>query len=888
MSKKAVLIDGNSLMFRSYYATSYTGNLMKNSNGLYTNAIFGFCNMIEKLISSDYDYIFVAFDKGKKTFRHQSYDDYKGGRKPMPDEFRVQIPYIKKYLDVLNIKHEELDDYEADDLIASVSTMAKNNDIDDIMIVTGDKDLLQLVGGNVHVTLTKKGVSELEDYTDANFYDLMGFYPYQVTDYKGLKGDNSDNLPGIKGIGDKTALKLLEEYKSLENMISHADEIKGNVSKLLKEGAELGLKCKFLATLVKDIKLDFSIEDIKKKEFDKDNLIKFYQELEFNSFIKRLNKENNEEIVEEEKERRLEEVYVDYKIIDDVDYDFSSLQDRYLIIEDFGDNYYLSKLLGIALFTIDTDIFNENIFVSENVVLNSKSFKEYLLSDYKKRTFDYKKLIVMLKRRGLEINNVCDDMLLKAYLINPKYASDEFLDVVKNFRNFNIKSNSDIYGSGVKKKIPEIDEYSLNAMKKAKCMYLVDNDLNDLIDKWDLKELYKLEMNLSEVLASMEMSGLIVDRMKLLEVGEELNKKLEEVQEMIYFLAKERFNINSVKQLGEVLFEHLHLPHDKKNKNGYSTSSDVLEKLAPDYEIAGKILEYRAYSKLISTYVNGLENVIDPASFIHPLYKQALTMTGRLSSVEPNIQNMPIRTELGQIIRDVFTSRFGNVILSVDYSQIELRVLAHMSDDKAMIDAFNSGEDFHAQTASYIFNCDLSEVTKSMRRAAKAINFGIVYGMSAWGLSETINVSPKEAKEYIDKYFMIHKNIDTFLKETVRVAKENGYTKTMFNRLRYIPELKSMNKNIYNFGERTAMNAPIQGTAADIIKMAMVNIYKRMKEEKLNSLMIAQVHDELLFDCYPGEEEKLKELVVYEMENVCKLKVKLECDAGMGESWLDT
>lgn len=885
--KRAILIDGNSLMFRSYYATSYTGNLMKNSNGLYTNAIFGFCNMIIKLTSSDYDYIFVAFDKGKKTFRHQSYDDYKGGRKPMPDEFRVQIPYIKKYLDVLNIYHLELDDYEADDLIASVSTLAKNNNIDDIMIVTGDKDLLQLVGGNIHVSLTKKGVSELEDYNDNNFYDLMGFYPNQVTDYKGLKGDNSDNLPGIKGIGDKTALKLLEEYKTLENMIDNASNIKGNVSKLLQEGGEIGLKCKFLATLVKDIKLDFDMDDIKKKDYDKDNLIKFYEELEFNSFIKRLNKEDNvEEVVEEEK--RVEEVYVDYQIIDDVNYDFSNFKDRYLIVEDFGDNYYHSKLLGIGLFSEDCDIFNENVFVTENVILNNQSFKDYLLSDNIKKTFDYKKLIVILKRRGLDIKNVKDDMLLEAYLINPKYAADDFVDVIKNFRNFNIKSNDDVYGSGVKKKIVDISEYSLNVMKKAKCMYLVDSDLKELINKWDLGKLYELEMNLSEVLADMELNGLVVDTIKLEKVGEELNEKMEKVKNHIYFLAKEEFNINSVKQLGEVLFEHLGLPHDKKNKNGYSTSSDVLEKLALNYEIASDILDYRAYSKLISTYVNGLGNVMDERSYIHPLYKQALTLTGRLSSVEPNIQNMPIRTELGQIIRDVFTSRFGNVILSVDYSQIELRVLAHMSDDQAMIDAFNSGEDFHAQTASYMFNCDLSEVTQSMRRAAKAINFGIVYGMSAWGLSESLNVSPKEAKEYIDKYFMIHKNIDVFLKKIVSDAKENGYTTTMFNRMRYIPELKSMNRNIYNFGERTAMNAPIQGTAADIIKMAMVNIHKKMKLEHMQSVMIAQVHDELLFDCYPGEEDKLKELVVNEMENVVKLKVKLTTSAGMGESWLDT
>ena len=881
--KRAILIDGNSLMFRSYYATSYTGNLMQNSSGLYTNAIFGFCNMIHKVLSSDYDYIFVAFDKGKHTFRHQSYDDYKGGRKAMPDEFRVQIPYIKKYLDVLNIKHEELDDYEADDLIASVANMLKNS-VDDIMIITGDKDLLQLVEDNVHVSLTKKGITELEDYNKDNFFDLMGFYPNQIPDYKGLKGDSSDNLPGIKGIGDKTALKLLLEYNTLEKIVENADNIKGHTGELIKDGGDIGLKCKFLATLVRDIKLDFNETDIEKKDYDKDKLIEFYNELEFKSFIKRMGEINDEKVIEVEE--KPEDVFVDFKIIDDINYDFSTLGDRYLILEDYLDNYYNNDFLGIALFSPFNDIFDCDIFVPYDIVINSDSFKEYLKSDNKKITFDYKRLYVQLKKHDIEINNVSDDLLLAAYLVNPKYASDDFKEVMDHFKKYNIETKTDIYGSGAKTHVPEIDVYAKYSLVKAKCLYLVLKDITDKINELKLNDLYKLEISLSEVLGDMEIDGLIVDRNKLLKVGDDLGEKLSKVQDEIYKLAGKTFNINSVKQLGEVLFEDLGLPHDKKNKTGYSTSVEVLEKLAYNYEIAEKILEYRAYSKIISTYVNGLSGLIDVHSYIHPLYKQALTLTGRLSSVEPNIQNMPIRTDVGQIIRDVFTSRFNNKILSVDYSQIELRVLAHMSGDEAMIEAFNSDKDFHSETASYIFGVDPKMVTKEMRRTAKAINFGIVYGMSAWGLSESIHISPKEASQYITKYFEKHKKIDEFLLKVISDAKECGYTTTMFNRVRYIDELKSVNRNIYSFGERTAMNAPIQGSAADIIKMAMVNVSRAIKNKGLNSIMIAQVHDELVFDCYPGEEEVLEKLVVSEMENVVKLKVKLIAKASSGESWL--
>ena len=883
---KIILVDGNSLMFRSYYATAYTGNLMKNSNGLFTNAIFGFCNMLTKLKEEDHDYIFVAFDAGKHTFRHQAYKDYKGGRKAMPEEFKVQIPYIKKYLDILNIKHVEMDEFEADDLIASVSRLSEEANLDEIKVVSGDKDLLQLVRNNVHVTLTKKGITDLDDYTLDNFFEKMGFNPDQVPDYKGLVGDSSDNLPGIKGIGEKTALKLLSEYNTLENIIEHVDELKGKTKDLISGGKEIGLKCKYFATLKYDIELDFTLEDLKKKDANKEELIEFYKELEFKSFLKKLDNSNENEIVEEEKIEKID-INIDYEIIDDLDYDFSSLGDRYLAVEVFGNNYYNGELLGIGLYSNENNLFSQNIFVTKNVILNSNSFKEYLLSDSIKKTFDYKKLYLVLKKNNLEIKNVSFDLLLAAYLINPKYASDDFYEVVSHFNLFDLLSDKEVYGQNTKMAIGDIKDYSLNALKKAYVISYLENDLNKLLKENSLLELFEMEVKLSEVLALIELNGLVIDLDKLTSVGKSFEEKMNAIQEEIYELAGEKFNINSVKQLGEILFEKLNLPVSKKNKTGYSTSVEVLEVLAKDYEIAKKILEYRTYSKLISTYVKGLIEVMDDNKYIHPLYKQALTMTGRLSSVEPNIQNMPIRTEEGQIIRDVFVSRFdGGLIMSVDYSQIELRVLAHMADDEAMINSFNSGEDFHTATASYIFGVDIKDVTKTMRRYAKAINFGIVYGMSAWGLSESVGISPKEASVYIKKYFEKHYKIDEFLKEVINSAKKTGYTKTMFNRLRYIPELASMNRNMYSFGERTAMNAPIQGTAADIIKFAMVEINKKMQEANVSSLMIAQVHDELVFDIYPGEIELMTKLVKETMENVCKLKVDLIASVSIGDTWL--
>ena len=787
----------------------------------------------------------------------------------------------------MNIKHYECLDYEADDLVAAYANLLNTNE-NEIYVVSGDKDLLQLAKGNITVCLTKKGITELDEYTESNFKEKMGFESYQVPDYKGLVGDSSDNLPGIKGIGEKTAIKLLDQYQTLENIINNVNELKGKVQSCILEHQELGLKCKLLATLKSDFEVPYSLDEINRQNPNYKELIDFFKQLDFNSFLKKIEKEliNNEakELTNEDNIVQEKQFDVNEIIVVDEKYDFSHLKDSYIVLETIKENYCLEDIIGISILSEDLKY---KLFVYEDVLFKNESLKQYLEGPNNKKTFDYKKLYVSLKRKGININNVVYDAMLAIYLINPSYVHDDIKMSIENFIDTNLSYDENIFGHGQKIKVPEtlvLIEHSIS-----KCFALVNSEKEILenINSLDQNDLLNTELSLSKVLGDMELNGLKVDVDVLKSIGEELQLKQKEVEQRIYEIAGMEFNINSVKQLGEVLFERLSLPSGKKNKTGYSTSVEVLEKLAPNFEIARLVLEYRAVSKIISTYVNGLIDLTNENNFVHPLYKQALTQTGRLSSVNPNIQNMPIRTEMGQVIRKAFVSRFENgKILSCDYSQIELRVLAHMSDDQPMIDSFNSSEDFHTNTASWLYEVDPKDVTKDMRRTAKAINFGIVYGMSAWGLSESINITPFEANMYIMKYFNNHFKVREYLDKVINDAKNNGYTKTLFNRVRYIPELQSSNKNLMGFGERTAMNAPIQGTAADIIKKAMVKVSEVMKGMK--SILIAQVHDELLFDVYPSELEQLQKIVKETMENVVELKVPLLVDGGAGDNWLES
>lgn len=869
--KKIVLVDGNSLMFRSYYATAYTGNLMQNKQGIYTNAVFGFCNMMQKLQEEEKTHLFVAFDTAHKTFRHDAFAGYKATRKELPNELLMQIPYIKRYLDVLNISRLEMEGFEADDLLATMATLAKDNGFEEIKIITGDKDLLQLVDDRVSVYITRKGATDLEAFTSDNFYEKMEITPLQIPDYKGLVGDASDNLPGMKGIGQKTATKLLNQFPTLEVMIEHVDEITGKTKEIIQNEQATGLACKTLATVKRDVLMTVALEDTIVKPFNPQDVVQFYQELEFESFIKRLNIKQNDQFSS------------DYQVIDDTSFDFSLLNDAYLSCEVFGNNYYTGTFLGIGI--VDE---THQYFITATALLNNPSLQAYLNDPSKRKyTFDVKKLYVVLFKNGLDGSNIIFDLMLASYILNPNQASDDFKKVADLFCTNALNYDEVIYGSKSKAKIPDVAVYAQHAIQKALVLKQITNDILKRLAQSKQEELFQMELNLSRVLATMEINGLKMDKKRLESIGDHFKQTQETIANEIYALAGESFNIQSVKQLGEILFDKLGLPSGKKNKTGLSTNVDVLEKLAVNYPIAKKILEYRTYSKLISTYINGLLDVTNEEDMIHPLYKQALTVTGRLSSIEPNIQNMPIRTEVGQVIREAFISRFSQgLILSCDYSQIELRVLAHLSGDETMIKLFNERVDFHRQTASQMYDVALDEVTKEMRRAAKAINFGIIYGMSAWGLSEAIDVSPLEANLYINKYFDTFKRVKSFLDETIVEAKRLGYTKTLFNRVRYIPEINSPNKALSAFGERTAMNSPIQGSAADIIKMAMVQLMHEMTG--MRSKLIAQVHDELVFDVFPKELDALQVMVKRVMENVVDLRVPLVVDINHGENWLKT
>ncbi|MDD3382156.1 MAG: DNA polymerase I [Bacilli bacterium] len=869
--KKAVLIDGNSLMFRAFYATFY-GNVMKTSSGLYTNAIYGFINMMNKILESEFDYIFVAFDAGKETFRHQRLDSYKANRKKMPEELAMQIDYIKEYLDILNIKRLEMKEYEADDLLAIASKNIYDS-VDEIEILTADRDLLQLVNGKIKVSLTKKGITELLTYDSNNFYELSGLNPNQVTDYKGLVGDTSDNLPGIKGIGEKTAIKLLTEFGSLENIYNNLDKLSDKNKQLFLDNKEISFECKSLATLITDNKNILSLKEIEKQIPDFEKLNKFFRNLEFNSFLKKLDMP------------LVKEAEIEYEIISKIDYDFSFLnQDGIIETEVFGNNYYTAHFLGLGLISG-----SKSMFIEKEVVVNSKSLKTYLENEkYKKKTFNFKKTYVVLKRFGIELNGLDFDLLLDTYLLNPDNASDDIKNIADKYNLACDCYTDEIYGAGKKALIPLVNIYSKYALRKCIIIKSLEKEIKNDLSKVSLDLLRDIEYYLSKVLGDMEISGLLLNKKKLVLIGEDLEKRAEIISKEIYKKVGYEFNISSPKQLAKALFEDMRLPTGKKIKTGFSTDSKVLEQLSLEgHSIASDILEYRTLMKINSTYVLGLLDLIDQDSYIHPLYKQALTTTGRLSSFDPNIQNMPIRTETGQVIREAFVSRFVNgSIISADYSQIELRIVAHLSSDENMIKMFKDGKDIHTITASQIFEVALDAVDSSMRRTAKAINFGIIYGISAWGLSGNINISPKDADIYIKKYFANFPKVKEFLDKVVLDAKTNGYTKTLFNRRRYISEINSSNKMLKEASERTAMNAPVQGTAADIIKIAMNLVHSELKKKGLNTILIAQVHDELLLDAPSDEVEEVKVLVKKIMENAVSLSVPLTVEVSSGKTWL--
>lgn len=861
--KKIVLVDGNNLLFRSYYATLYTGNIMRNKDGFPTNGVYGFVNMINKIVNDEKpEYMMVAFDIGK-TFRHEKYERYKDGRKETPDDLKVQFPIAKKILAAMGIKYLECAGYEADDIIGTVSMWCEKDPEYEALIVSSDKDLLQLISDETTVKLLKT-----KDYIMMDrktFNDTYGFEPIHMIDLKALMGDASDNIPGVRGIGEKGAIKLVSEYTTIENIYANINNIKGATQTKLIEGEDDAYYSKDLVTIYREVPLDVNFDDLKYKNCNIEELTNIYKELGFYSLLKKL-----DDVIEEDKKKEEHNSIDNFKVITDIN-EVKINEETAIWLDTTIGNYHDAELLGISLY-------NNNLayYIPFDILKNNYNV---LNTEFNLFTYDYKKLIVIFNRYGIKVPKIVFDTMISAYLLN--YETKDDIAYLANNMNFNIH----IYD---KKEVLSDEEASKRAILKAKFIYTSKKELYNKMKEEDTIYLFEnIEMPLAKVLAKMEIEGIRVDKNILKEMGEEIKIKLELITKDIYNYAGCEFNINSPKQLGEILFEKLNLPYGKKNKSGgYTTDADVLKKLV-DYPIVNCILEYRALTKLYSTYIDGMINCIREDGKIHTIYTQTLTRTGRLSSIEPNLQNIPMRSEYGRLIRKAFIPESNSVILSSDYSQIELRVFAHLSGVNDLINAFNEGIDIHTKTAMDIFKVPQEGVTKNMRRQAKAVNFGILYGISSYGLAEDLGIPVKEAKEFINKYFDTYPGVRDYMDKEIETAKKNGYVKTIMNRKRVIDELKSTNYMIRNMGERMALNTPVQGSASDILKKAMIEIDEIFEKENIKSKMLLQVHDELIFNVYDDEIDKVKEIVYNTMTNVFDLKVPLDVDIELGNNWYE-
>ncbi len=838
--KKIVMVDGNNLLFRSYYATAYSGNFMQNSKGFPTNGLYGFVNMINKIIAEEKPtYMLVAFDRGR-TFRHDLYDDYKADRIEMPDDLKKQFPIAKEILSYMGVKHYEIDDYEADDIIGTFAQYCNKDKNFYGTIISSDRDLLQLISKDVEVKLLKQ--KDFIRYNIDNFKDEYQIQPTHVVDLKALQGDSSDNIPGVKGIGEKTALKLLQEYETLDNIYQNIDNISGKLKEKLLQDKENAYLSYQLAQINTTAPLKINLDDIKVQKKDEEKLLALYRDLEFFSFLQPVKKVSEQVKVISDKNKlpKLDEAAF------------------YLVIE--GANYHQCQLLGMAVFAE-----KESYYVEKELVASA------LAKIDKKITYDYKKAWYVLACHDIILENVVFDTMLAAYLLDYNVKDDvAYLACQFNYDLVCDKQTEVGDNAHVKAQfILESKKHFIDELKQAEMMKL----------------LQEIELPVAKILAMMEFTGVCVDEKVLHDMGEEIKIKIELLENEIYNLAGENFNIASSQQLGKILFEKLGLKRGKRTKTGYSTAVDVLEKLRDEHPIIEKLLEYRILTKLYATYIEGLsQKIIDGK--IHTIYQQTLTKTGRLSSIEPNLQNIPIRYEQGRKIRKAFVASPDCVLLSVDYSQIELRILAHMAVEESLIKAFQADEDIHTKTAQDIFGEEI--VTPRMRRIAKAVNFGIIYGMSEYGLAENLNISVKEAKTFIEKYLETYPGIKNYMEATIANAKEKGSVKTMFNRKRNIPELANKNYMIRKQGERVALNTPIQGTAADILKIAMVQIMKDFEAKALKSKMILQVHDELVFDVLEAELEQVKEIVQKAMEGAVELKVPLKVVITEGKDWYST
>lgn len=877
MSKTVMLIDGSSLIYRAFFALPN----LTNNDGVMTNGVYGFLNMYKNAFDRyKPDMVLVAFDRSGGTFRNDVFKDYKANRDKTPNELSYQFGILKDVLESMGIKYTDLDGFEADDIIGTYSRMAQEAG-DKAVLITGDRDYLQLVDDNVRVFLTRKGVSDTVEYTVDTIKEEYGISPKQLIDVKGLMGDKSDNIPGVDGIGEKRALKFIKEYGSIEGLYENIDEISGKKTKEnLVDGEPVAYMSKKIGTIVTSAPVEYAYEDLVLGEPDKEALREKFSQLNFNKFLDELDGDSKDLGKKDFSYKRVD----DYKkLIESIKKDhklyFKSVYD--------GDNYIHSDIYKVGIKTGDTDVY---IVDPEDLVF---SFKEVFEDDsIEKNTFDIKEEIVLFKKLGIDLSHPYDDLMLMHYLIDPSRSTYDLKQTSQSYLSYEVDSEEGLLGKGAKKKsFADIEDKDLN-LYISSLINSIEDAKDPLLEKladYEMTHLYEdIEKKLAMVLASMEIIGFETDKEVLEEIKDNLDREIEEIKEEIYELAGSKFNINSPKQLGEVLFVDLELPVIKKTKTGYSTNQKVLDKLRDKHPIIEKVERYREVYKLRSTYIEGLEDAIDEDGRIRSTFRQNITATGRLSSQEPNLQNLPIKTDEGRAIRKAFRASKGNILIDADYSQIELRILASLADDKNMQDAFNNDIDIHTQTASEVFNTPLDEVTSLQRSEAKAVNFGIIYGISDYGLSQNLNIPRKVAKDYIDSYKKSYPQIKAYMEDVVELAKDQGYIETLFHRRRYVPEISSRNFNVRSFGERIALNTPIQGTAADIIKIAMVKTYERLKEEELDARIILQIHDEIIIESSKADKDRAMEILKESMESAADLKVDLTVDIGTGASMYES
>lgn len=879
---KLLLIDGNSIAFRSFFALHNSLEKFKNPDGLHTNAIFGFNKMLDSILKQyQPTAALVAFDAGKTTFRTEMYDDYKGGRSKTPPELSEQMPYIKQLLTGYGIKTYELPNYEADDIIGTLSLAAERDNYE-VVVVTGDRDLTQLSSAETTVAVTKKGVSEVEEYTPRHVKEKLGIAPEQIIDLKGLAGDTSDNYPGVTKVGEKTALKLLKQFGTIENLYDNLDDLKpSKMKEHLIEDRDAAFTSKTLATIKRDAPVEIGLADLKYDGKNVTFLQEFYQKMKFRTFLAALQQNKPTE-------EKVSEKLAYHVLTKDTLPDFTKWgKEINFYLEMPEKNYHLSEFCGFAIGT------DKELWVSDDVELLREPALSEILANQKVvvNVFDGKRTYVGLHRLGVTLNSINYDILLQSYLLDTNDNSNDLGQLAHEHDIEDIKTDAEVYGTGAKRAVPAKDVLLEHLAHKIDVIGELGRRLQEeLINNQQADLYWKIELPLSIVLAKMEISGIKVDRERLGAMQSELTERLSELESQIHQEAGEEFNINSPKQLGHILFEKLEFPVIKKTKTGYSTAVNVLEKLRGYSPIIDHILDYRTIAKIKSTYVDGLLKVIHSTDQkVHTTYQQTLTQTGRLSSTDPNLQNIPIRIEEGKKIRQAFVpSHEGWHILSSDYSQIELRVLAHITGDHHLQEAFKKDEDIHSSTAVRIFGLkDASEVTPNIRRQAKAVNFGIVYGISDYGLSQNIGISRKDAKRFINTYFKEYPGVKKYVDGSVETAREKGYVETIAHRRRYLPDIHASNFSVRSFAERTAMNTPIQGSAADIIKIAMINMQNELEKRQLKTRMLLQVHDELIFEVPDEEMSVIKELVPKVMDSAIKLDVPLKVETSWGNNWYD-